>query len=87
MPVRQRFRIMVAVVAACCLLPLAYSVFTVATHRPSHSAPTPTATPTSRASGPSVTDMALQVMPAPFQLPGGLSREVTGSTSSRPTHC
>ena len=84
MPARQRFRIAVAVVAACCLLPLAYSVFTVARHRASHStsAPTPTPTltptptPTSRASGPSVTDTVLQVMPAPYQLPGGLSREV-----------
>jgi hypothetical protein len=80
MPDSRRFRITVAVVAACCLLPLAYSVFTVATHRPPRPAPlpvaTPTPTPVSRASGPSVTDMALQVMPAPYQLPDGLSREV-----------
>jgi DNA-binding beta-propeller fold protein YncE len=81
MPASRRFRITVAVVAACCLLPLAYSVFTVATHRPSHSAPPPTPTPpaptpASRTSGPPVTDMALQVMPAPYQLPRGLSREV-----------
>ena len=81
---RRRFRITVAVVAACCLLPLAYSVFTVATHRPSRPAPAGTPSPAStrpsspgsRASGPSVTDMALQVMPAPYQLPDGLSREV-----------
>jgi DNA-binding beta-propeller fold protein YncE len=83
MPDSRRFRITVAVVAACCLLPLAYSVFTIATHRPSHPAPVPTPSPASRASSPgsrasdpSVTDMALQVMPAPYQLPDGLSREV-----------
>jgi N-acetylneuraminic acid mutarotase len=79
MPGSRRFRITVAVVAACCLLPLAYSVFTVATHRPSRPsrpAPVTAPSPVSRASGPSVTDMALQVMPAPYQLPDGLSREV-----------
>src|SRR5271165_6601118 len=79
MPDSWRFRVTVAVVAACCLLPLAYSVFTVATHRPSRPsrpAPVTTPLPVSRASGPSVTDMALQVMPAPYQLPDGLSREV-----------
>jgi N-acetylneuraminic acid mutarotase len=83
MPGSRRFRITVAVVAACCLLPLAYSVFAVATHWSSRPAPAPTSSPVSpasspgsRASGPSVTDMALQVMPAPYQLPEGLSREV-----------
>jgi N-acetylneuraminic acid mutarotase len=74
MPTWRRFRITVAVVAVCCLLPLAYSVIHVATHRASRSAPTSTPTPTP--SGPSVTGMALQVMPAPYQLPGSLSREV-----------
>jgi N-acetylneuraminic acid mutarotase len=78
MPASRRFRITVAVVAACCLLPLAYSVFRVATHRPSRSAPTPASAPasTSAVNGPPVTDMALQVTPAPYQLPAPLSREV-----------
>jgi N-acetylneuraminic acid mutarotase len=77
MPTWRRFRITVAVVAVCCLLPLAYSVIHVATHRPSRSAPTSTpTTPTSRPDGPSVTGMTLQVMPAPYQLPAPLSREV-----------
>ena len=71
---------MVAVVAACCLLPLGYSVFRMATHGPSRSAPSPTSAPTSapasRASNPSAAGMALQVMPAPYQLPAPLSREV-----------
>ena len=74
MPNWPRFRITVAVVAVCCLLPLAYSVIHVATHRPA-----PTSTPTtstSRPDGPSVTGMTLQVMPAPYQLPAPLSREV-----------
>jgi hypothetical protein len=70
----RRFRITVAVVAACCLLPLAYSVFRVATHRPSRSAPpasAPAPASTSAVNGPPVTDMALQVTPAPYQLPAG----------------
>jgi len=74
---RRRFHITVAVVAVCCLLPLAYSVIHVAAPRPSRSAPTSTpTTPTSRPNGPSVTGMTLQVMPAPYQLPAPLSREV-----------
>jgi N-acetylneuraminic acid mutarotase len=76
MPGSRRFRITVAVVAACCLLPLAYSVIRVATHRPPHSAPAPTSVPRSVASRPSVTGLALQVSPAPYQLPAPLSREV-----------
>jgi N-acetylneuraminic acid mutarotase len=76
MPGSRRFRITVAVVAACCLLPLAYSVIQVATHRPPHAAPTPTSVPRSVASRPSVTGLALQVSPAPYQLPAPLSREV-----------
>src|SRR5580693_10015945 len=73
MPAWRRFRITVAVVAACCLLPLGYSVFRMATHGPSRPAPP---APTSRASSPSAAGMALQVMPAPYQLPAPLSREV-----------
>ena len=81
MPIGRRFRITVTVVAVCCLLPLAYSVFQVATHRPSRSAPAAGPPPASGASGPSVTrpsvtGMALQVTSAPYQLPAPLSREV-----------
>jgi hypothetical protein len=76
MPPWRRFRITVAVVAACCLVPLAYSVVHIATHRPSRSAPAPTPRPRSGDNGPPVTGMALQVMPAPYQLPAPLSREV-----------
>jgi len=80
MPAGRRFRVTVAVVAACCLLPLGYSIFRVASHRPSR--PAPTAAPTSASRAPSalgrspVTGMALQVTPAPYQLPAPLSREV-----------
>jgi N-acetylneuraminic acid mutarotase len=73
---RRRFRVTVALVAACCLLPLAYSVFHSATRGPSRSAAAPTATPTSRARNPAAAGLALQVMPAPYQLPAPLSREV-----------
>jgi len=78
MPTWRRYRITLVVVAACCLLPLAYSVIHVAMQRPSGAAPssTPTSTSTSRPHGPPVTNMALQVMPAPYQLPAPLSREV-----------
>ncbi|HMD24332.1 MAG TPA: hypothetical protein VKH61_09545, partial [Streptosporangiaceae bacterium] len=76
MPAWRRFRITVAVVAACCLLPLAYSVFHRATHGPSRPAPTSTSAPTSGASNPPAAGMALQVTPAPYQLPAPLSREV-----------
>jgi len=76
MPTWRRFRITVAVVAACCLLPLAYSVIHVAMHRPSRSAPASTPAPASGPSGAPVTGTALQVMPAPYQLPAPLSREV-----------
>ena len=87
MPIGRRFRITVTVVAACCLLPLAYSVFQVATHRPSRSAPTAAPSPASGASGssvtgPSATGMALQVTSAPYQLPAPLSREVALSGTS-----
>jgi DNA-binding beta-propeller fold protein YncE len=76
MPTWRRYRITLAVVAACCLLPLTYSVIHVATHRPSRSAPTSTSTPTSEPNGPPAASMALQVMPAPYLLPAPLSREV-----------
>ena len=76
MPASRRFRITVAVVVACCLLPLAYSVFHRATHGPPRPAPPSTSAPTSGASNPSAGVMALQVMPAPYQLPAPLSREV-----------
>src|SRR5260370_23806931 len=76
MPAWRRFRITVAVVAVCCLLPLGYSVFHIATHGPSRSAPPSTSAPTSGASNPQAAGMALQVMPAPYQLSAPLSREV-----------
>jgi N-acetylneuraminic acid mutarotase len=76
MPGSRRFRITVAVVAACCLVPLAYSVIQAATHRPSRSAPAPTSVPRSAAGRPSVTGLALQVSSAPYQLPAPISREV-----------
>jgi hypothetical protein len=83
MPAWRRFRITMTVIAAYCLLPLAYSVFHVATHRPARSAPA--LAPTSRASHPAATSgashpaatgLALQITPAPYQLPAPLSREV-----------
>ena len=76
MPPGRRFRITVAVVAACCLLPLGYSLIQVASHRSSHPAPAMRPAATSGASRPSVTNLALQVTPAPYQLPAPLSREV-----------
>ena len=76
MPARQRFRVAVAVVTVCCLLPLAYSVFRVAAHRPSGSAPATTRAPASRPPGSPAASLVPQVMPAPYQLPAPLSREV-----------
>ena len=77
MPARQRFHVTVAVVAVCCLLPLAYSLFHFAAHgSSSRSAPATARAPTSRAHGSPVAGLALQVMPAPYQLPAPLSREV-----------
>ena len=75
MTAQQRFRITVAVVAACSLLPLAYSVFDQTTHRQSQ----PTTGPGRSAHGdnrPPGAAMVLQVMPAPYQLPAAMSREV-----------
>ena len=76
MPAWRRFRITVAVVAACCLLPLGYSVFRMATHGPSRPAPPRRPRPRPGPGNPSAAGMALQVMPAPYQLPAPLSREV-----------
>jgi DNA-binding beta-propeller fold protein YncE len=76
MPARQRFRITVAVVTVCCLVPLAYSVFRVAAHRPSAAAPSTTRGAASPAHGSPAARLVLQVMPAPYQLPAPLSREV-----------
>ena len=72
---QQRFRITVAVVAACCLLPLDYSVFRMTKQGPSRPVP-PSTAPASGARNPPAAGMALQVMPAPYQLPAPLSREV-----------
>ena len=77
MPARQRFHVTVAVVALCCLLPLAYSLFHFAAHgSSSRSAPATARAPVSRAHRPPVAGLALQVMPAPYQLPAPLSREL-----------
>jgi hypothetical protein len=76
MPAWRRFRIMMAVVATCCLLPLGYSVFHIATRGPARSAPPSTLAPTRAPGHAPATGMTLQVMPAPYQLPAPLSREV-----------
>jgi hypothetical protein len=69
-----------AVVAVCVLVPLAFSVFEVATHRPppASAAPshTPTPTPTHRTNSTTGSGLVLEVVPAPYQLPSALSREV-----------
>jgi DNA-binding beta-propeller fold protein YncE len=80
MTAQQRFRIAVAVVAACALLPLAYSVFHQASRqparpagglsRPAHAGNSQTGNSQTEAG------MVLQVMPAPYQLPTAVSREV-----------
>src|SRR5579863_5132349 len=78
MSATQRFRVTVAVVAVCCLVPLGYSVLHLTMHRASVPPPAPASpsAPAAGAAGPSVTDMALQVTPASYQLPAPLSREV-----------
>jgi DNA-binding beta-propeller fold protein YncE len=75
MTAQQRFRITVAVVAACSLLPLAYSVFDHTTHRQAQptTGPGRSAYAGNRQPGAA---MVLQVMPAPYQLSAGISREV-----------
>jgi DNA-binding beta-propeller fold protein YncE len=80
---QRRFRITVAVVAACALIPLAYSVYHQATHKSAGSATPPArpgqaGSPLSTRSGRTVSPppMALQLTPAPYQLPAALSREV-----------
>ena len=75
MTAQQRFRITVVVVAACSLLPLAYSVFDHTTHRQAQptTGPGRSAYAGNRQPGAA---MMLQVMPAPYQLPAGISREV-----------
>jgi DNA-binding beta-propeller fold protein YncE len=66
---------MVIVVVACSLLPLAYSVIDQARHRQAR----PTTGPSRPAHGDARSPEAatvLQVMPAPYQLPAAVSREV-----------
>ena len=72
---QRRFRITVVVVVACSLLPLAYSVIDHAGHRQAQlpTRPVRSADATNRQPGAA---MVLQVMPAPYQLPAGISREV-----------
>jgi DNA-binding beta-propeller fold protein YncE len=72
---QQRFRITVAVVAVCSLLPLAYSVFDQASHRQAQPATGPARS--AYVGNRQLTAAGvLQVMPAPYQLPAGISREV-----------
>ena len=72
---QRRFRITVVVVVACSLLPLAYSVIDQAGHRQARlsTGPVRSADATNRQPGAA---MVLQVMPAPYQLPAAISREV-----------
>ena len=72
---QQRFRITVAVVVACSLLPLAYSLFHQASHRPTPPASGP-ASPAHQDNRSAGATTVLQVMPAPYQLPTAVSREV-----------
>ena len=72
---QQRFRITVVAVVACSLLPLAYSVIDQAGHRQAQptTRPVRSADASNRKPGAA---MVLQVMPAPYQLPAAISREV-----------
>src|ERR1700733_10605384 len=74
MSATRRFRVTVVVVALCCLVPLGYSALHLTTHPAPR--PAPARAPAARTHGPPVTDTVLQVMPAPYQLPAPLSREV-----------
>lgn len=77
---QRRFRITVAVVAACSLIPLAYSVYHQATHKSATPPTRPGQTVSPPPTGPGQTvsppPMALQLTPAPYQLAAALSREV-----------
>jgi DNA-binding beta-propeller fold protein YncE len=73
----QRFRVTVAVAAACSLLPLAYSVVQHVTRGPARSA-TALSSPTAP-HGAAPFRMMLQVTPAPYQLRAPLSRETVMS--------
>ncbi len=68
---QQRLRLAVAVVAGCSVLPLAFSM----SHHAAHRQGRPAAVRVSGVSRP-VAGAALQLMPAPYQLPAGMSREV-----------
>jgi DNA-binding beta-propeller fold protein YncE len=76
MSATQRFRVTVAVVTLCALVPLGYSALRLTAHPGSPAAPTPAPTRTAWPRSPAVTDTVLQVIPAPYQLPAPLSREV-----------
>ena len=75
MAAQQRFRITVAVVVVCSLVPLAYSVFDQAAPRQAQptTGPVRSAYAGNRQPGAA---MVLRVMPAPYQLPAAVSREV-----------
>ena len=75
MAAQQRFRITVAVVVACSLLPLAYSVFDQAAPRRAQPTTGPVRSAHAGNHQPGAA-MLLRVMPAPYQLPTAVSREV-----------
>ena len=75
MAAQQRFRITVAVVVVCSLLPLAYSVFDQSAHRQARPT-TGTVRSANAGNRRPGTAMVLQVTPAPYQLPAAVSREV-----------
>jgi len=74
---QQRLRLMVTVVVACPALALALA-FSTSHHAAAHRQGRPAAVRVSGVSEPS-TATVLQVTPAPYQMPAGLSREVVTS--------
>lgn len=76
---QQRFRITLAAVTACALLPLAYSMSHQAARRPTPPV-VASARPIHREQA--GTAMALQVMLAPYRLPAAVSREVVLPSAS-----
>jgi hypothetical protein len=81
-PAQRRFGITVAAVFICSVGTLAYGIYQSSVQSPStsakpaHADPDEAGTPTPAGTSPGASGMALQVMPAPYQLPAGLSREV-----------
>jgi hypothetical protein len=69
MAAQQRFRITVAVVVACSLLPLAYSVFHQSAHRQAQPAAPGPVRSVHAGSGRLGAGLVLQGVPAPYLLP------------------